>query len=432
MSDGTLADVDDVGYFGPRSVSWRVHREVTVLFGGARALLHAGGAPARGRRSEPDRHVRPEPVAAAAANAGPDVHDHVRHEGRGPRGGRKINEVHARINGVDPVTGRAYDALDPELLLYVHACLVDSALLFEELTVGTLDDRWPPAVPRGADAGGGAGQGPAGDDPADGTRAACVATPRGRRELLVTEGARRVADLFLHPPEEAEWRAVLHGVSRLAFATLPAPVRERYGIPMTQAKAAALRATFASIRGVRPLPARPVPIPRALQRVAAPATRPGGGCRRRRASAFARDQARRLDSAGGRRGWTAARHRRRARGVVGADARIGRCDGADPRGADPVPAHHEHDHPDAPDLAATLGRAGFDVTPEEIVTAVTQRRRTCGRHIPGRRSSSCPTATRARIWGRRARRRPETPTWSCSAAPATTSRTRDEQRSSVG
>ncbi|MGH2675492.1 MAG: oxygenase MpaB family protein, partial [Actinomycetota bacterium] len=29
----------DQGLFGPESLSWRVHRETTVLFGGARALL---------------------------------------------------------------------------------------------------------------------------------------------------------------------------------------------------------------------------------------------------------------------------------------------------------------------------------------------------------------------------------------------------------
>src|SRR5207244_11082107 len=51
----------------------------------------------------------------------------------------KINEVHARINGIDPITGKRYDALDPHLLLYVHATLVDSALLYEELTIGRLD-----------------------------------------------------------------------------------------------------------------------------------------------------------------------------------------------------------------------------------------------------------------------------------------------------
>ena len=53
----------------------------------------------------------------------------------------RINEIHERIHGVDDVSGRPYDALDPELLLWVHACLVQSALLFERLTVGRLDAR---------------------------------------------------------------------------------------------------------------------------------------------------------------------------------------------------------------------------------------------------------------------------------------------------
>ena len=35
----------DAGYFGPDSVSWHVHREVTVLFGGARAVLMQAAHP---------------------------------------------------------------------------------------------------------------------------------------------------------------------------------------------------------------------------------------------------------------------------------------------------------------------------------------------------------------------------------------------------
>ena len=35
----------DLGYFGPSSVSWQVHREVTVLFGGARAVLMQAAHP---------------------------------------------------------------------------------------------------------------------------------------------------------------------------------------------------------------------------------------------------------------------------------------------------------------------------------------------------------------------------------------------------
>ena len=29
----------DPGYFGPKSMMWKVNKEITVLFGGARALL---------------------------------------------------------------------------------------------------------------------------------------------------------------------------------------------------------------------------------------------------------------------------------------------------------------------------------------------------------------------------------------------------------
>ena len=29
----------DPGYFGPNSIMWKVNKEITVLFGGARALL---------------------------------------------------------------------------------------------------------------------------------------------------------------------------------------------------------------------------------------------------------------------------------------------------------------------------------------------------------------------------------------------------------
>jgi uncharacterized protein (DUF2236 family) len=166
----------------------------------------------------------------------------------------RINAVHERINGIDPVTGKRYDALDPELLLYVHACLVDSALLFERLTVGALDDDGrqrfheeqmlaaemmrvprsmiPPTVP---------------------ALRAWLGDVEDRGDLLVTDGARRVYELFLDPPAEAEWRPVLGPVSRLAFGTLPPVVREMYGVPMSPAKAAAMRATFAGIRAVRPL-----------------------------------------------------------------------------------------------------------------------------------------------------------------------------------
>ena len=248
----------DEGYFGPTSVSWRVHREVTVLFGGARALLMqaahplvvAGANQTRMYERDPWKRLQRTLILTYTLTFGTKSEAHGAAD--------RINEVHARINGVDPVTGKHYDALDPVLLLYVHACLVDSAILFEQLTVGRLDDAGRQRfheeqmlaaelclVPRGE------------IPPTWQQLRAWLAGFEARGELQATDGARRVLDLFLDPPREAQWRPVLRGVSRLAYGTLPEGIREMYGLPFGGAKRAATRAMFPTIRAVRPLlPAR--------------------------------------------------------------------------------------------------------------------------------------------------------------------------------
>jgi uncharacterized protein (DUF2236 family) len=245
---------DDLGYFGPDSVSWRVHREVTVLFGGARALLMqaahplvvAGANQTAMYERNPWKRLQRTLVLTYTMTFGT--------EAEADAAAAKINEVHARIHGVDPVTGLRYDALDPELLLYVHASLVDSALLFEELTVGGLDDEGRQRfheeqmlaaelclVPRAM------------IPPTVASLRAWLADVDDRGSLRVTEGARRVAALFLEPPEEAEWRPVLRAVSGLAFATLPPHVREMYGVPFGRVREHAVDASFAAIRAIRPI-----------------------------------------------------------------------------------------------------------------------------------------------------------------------------------
>ena len=244
----------DEGYFGPDSVSWQVHREVTVLFGGARALLMqaahplvvAGANQTAMYERNPWKRLQRTLILTYTMTFGTKADADA--------AARKINDVHTRINGIDPITGKRYDALDPELLLYVHACLVDSAMLFEELTVGALDDEGrdrfhreqmlaaelclvpremiPPTVP---------------------ALRAWLADFEDRGELQVTDGARRVLDLFFEPPAEAEWRPILRGVSRLAYGTLPASVREMYGLPFGPIRRGAMRATFPAIRATRPL-----------------------------------------------------------------------------------------------------------------------------------------------------------------------------------
>jgi uncharacterized protein (DUF2236 family) len=52
----------------------------------------------------------------------------------------RVRAVHKRIRGIDPVTGRAYDASDPDLLLWVHAAEVDSFLECYRRYAGGLSD----------------------------------------------------------------------------------------------------------------------------------------------------------------------------------------------------------------------------------------------------------------------------------------------------
>jgi len=251
---GTIGTaVRDVGFFGPESVSWRVHRETTVLFGGARALLMQAAHPlviAGARESgfyERNPWKRLERTLALTYTITFGSRDEAR------RAADRINEVHHRVHGIDPVTGRRYDARDPDLLLWVHACLVESALLFERRTVGALTeadrqrfheeqmvaaellelprDRVPPTV---AGLRAYLGHVVAGDD------------------LVVTDASRQVADLFRHPPRQAEWRPVLRAVAWWAFGTLPPRLRSMYGVRWGPLSEARLRGSLGALKFARP------------------------------------------------------------------------------------------------------------------------------------------------------------------------------------
>ena len=269
----------DRGLYGPDSVSWQVHRETTVLFGGARALLMqaahplviAGAAKTGFYQRDPWKRLQRTLALTYAITFGTQAEARAAVD--------RINAVHRTVHGIDEVTGQPYDAFDPDLLLWVHACLIDSALLFERLTVGRLDDagrerfhqeqmvgaellhlpreRIPPTVPE--------------------LRAHVDDVVRSG-DLMVTDAAREVADIFRHPPPSADWRPILLAVSRWAFGTLPAPLREQYGVRWNVARELALRGTLRWLRTVRPLIAGRfrviMPAAEAERRVDTPAAAP--------------------------------------------------------------------------------------------------------------------------------------------------------------
>jgi uncharacterized protein (DUF2236 family) len=120
------------GLFADDSVARRVNRENVLFLGGGRALLMQLAHPkvAAGVDEHSDFRVRPmyrlrRTVRLTMAIVFGDRDTAM-------TAARNVNRVHASV------TGRDYRALDPDLLLWVHATLVDSALLTYETFVQPL------------------------------------------------------------------------------------------------------------------------------------------------------------------------------------------------------------------------------------------------------------------------------------------------------
>ena len=130
----------DVGYFGPDSMMWLVNKEITVLFGGARALLMHAAHPliAAGARQTSFYQRDPWNRLIRTLSLQNSVTFGTKEEAN--ESAYRINKLHEVIKGKDTVTGGTYDALDNEQLLWVHACLQLSSIFFYEKTVRKLSD----------------------------------------------------------------------------------------------------------------------------------------------------------------------------------------------------------------------------------------------------------------------------------------------------
>ena len=109
----------DPGYFGPTSMMWKVNKEITVLFGGARALLMHAAHPliAAGARQTSFYQRDPWKRLIRTLSLQNSVTFGTKNEA--DESAHRINKLHEVIKGED-VTGGYYDTLDHELL-WVHA-----------------------------------------------------------------------------------------------------------------------------------------------------------------------------------------------------------------------------------------------------------------------------------------------------------------------
>ena len=121
-------DPADDGFFGPASVTWRVSADLSSVVAGLRALLVQALHPLAMAGVDQHSDWRRDPVGRLAATSSYLATVSFGDRAAAERAAARVRRIHEHVRGTDPVTGRAYAASDPALLLWVHAVLVESNL----------------------------------------------------------------------------------------------------------------------------------------------------------------------------------------------------------------------------------------------------------------------------------------------------------------
>jgi uncharacterized protein (DUF2236 family) len=226
------------GYFARDGAAWRVGRELALLLGGGRALLlqvahplvAAGVAEHSDYRRDPWKRLEGTMNAVWAVVFGSRA--------QADRAVARVRAMHSRVQG-HTAEGTPYSALDPELLMWVHATLVDTALLvygqwvrplrpgeeagyYEEMKVaarlfGTPDEVMPATL---------------------GDFRAYMQEMLDGPTISAGETAREIAAAVMHPPLPLPLRPAMEVANLITAGLMPPRLRQEYGLAWDPARAA--------------------------------------------------------------------------------------------------------------------------------------------------------------------------------------------------
>jgi len=141
---GTMRSVSDVGLFGPESVTWQVNREGVLLLGGGAALIMQVAHPLVGAGVAEHSNYREDPWGRLYRTLDVTTTIVFGSTDEASKASEHLRGVHSRVRGTlsedaGPwAKGTAYFANDPDLALWVHATLVETALRVYTAYVGPL------------------------------------------------------------------------------------------------------------------------------------------------------------------------------------------------------------------------------------------------------------------------------------------------------
>ena len=222
------AEPADAGLFGPGSIVWRVHRDRSFPLAGMRALmvqaLHPLAMAGVAQHSDWQR----DPFGRLAATSGYVLTVTYGDIASANEAAVRVRAVHKHVRGTDPETGLPYAAEDPDLLLWIHAALVESIMTIVQRYGRGLDpaeaDRYVAEMVPFAEIVG---------VPSDMVPRSAEALDEYLRsvELVrITQAAREAIAVVLDPPGlDDATRDLWHDLAQVATGTLPDWARDAYG-----------------------------------------------------------------------------------------------------------------------------------------------------------------------------------------------------------
>jgi uncharacterized protein (DUF2236 family) len=236
-------------YFDDNSMLRRVHREFAVALSGPRALLMQAAHPIAFEGFFAHTGALDEPYERLARTAA--VLNTIGFGSRtdADRATRRVRAMHSRVRGeLERPAGRfpagtPYAADDPELLLWVLASLVDSALVFYDKYVGSLSQGERGAYWQDYRVIGGLFGLKDHEMPVDiRDFDAYMQDMLTGSELFVTSAARELAlQIVMRPPVGLAKRPVLEVVNFITVGLLPVQLRRQFGLSWDPLRSLMLR-----------------------------------------------------------------------------------------------------------------------------------------------------------------------------------------------
>ncbi len=252
--------MDDEGFFGPGSAIWRVNREGVLLLGGGRALILQVAHPLVAAGVAEHSNYREDPWGRLYRTLDTVLKMVFGSTAVARAAGERLARVHSRIHGktTEPggryPAGTVYEASDPDLLMWVYATLVDTAMVVHRRYVGpmsvaeekryysdqmTLGEHF--GIPRDRQ--------PQTIDEFRDYFASMLASDR----IGATDALRDVADATMNPPLPRVTKPLVGTLNLLTAGLLPDRIRADLEIPWGPRRERMLSASDAVLRRTLPV-----------------------------------------------------------------------------------------------------------------------------------------------------------------------------------